>query len=82
MMNQWAPMTLEAARLRAGQPRPMPESLPKCFMTDLVRGRGGELIEINVDGDDTDARRFYEAREFSNTEPNGTDPLLYYYRQL
>jgi GNAT superfamily N-acetyltransferase len=49
---------------------------------DLVRGRGGELIEINVDGDDTDARRFYEARGFSNTEPNGTDPLLYYCRQL
>ena len=50
--------------------------------SDLVRDRGGELIEINVDGDDRDARRFYEARGFSNTEPNGTEPLLYYYRQL
>ncbi|MCU1517644.1 MAG: GCN5-related N-acetyltransferase [Pseudarthrobacter sp.] len=49
---------------------------------DLVRRRGGELIEINVDGEDTDARRFYEARGVSNTEPNQTDPLLYYYRQL
>lgn len=49
---------------------------------DLARRRGGELIEINVDGEDTDARRFYEARGFSNTEPNHTDPLLYYYRQL
>lgn len=49
---------------------------------DLVRERGGELLEINVDGEDTDARRFYEARGFRNTEPNQTDPLLYYYREL
>lgn len=49
---------------------------------DLVRLRGGELMEINVDGEDTDARRFYEARGFRNTEPNRTDPLLYYFREL
>ena len=49
---------------------------------DLVRARGGELMEINVDGEDTDARRFYEARGFRNTEPNRTDPLLYYFREL
>ncbi|MGP4033345.1 GNAT family N-acetyltransferase [Pseudarthrobacter sp. 1C304] len=49
---------------------------------DVVRGRGGELMEINVDGDDTDARRFYEARGFTNTEPDQTDPMLYYYREL
>ncbi|WP_247045408.1 GNAT family N-acetyltransferase [Arthrobacter rhizosphaerae] len=49
---------------------------------DLVRRRGGELMEINVDGEDTDARRFYEARGFRNTEPNRTDPLLYYFREL
>lgn len=49
---------------------------------DLVRGRGGALLEINVDGDDTDARRFYEARGFTNTEPNGTEPMLYYYQEL
>lgn len=49
---------------------------------DLVRRRGGELMEINVDGDDTDARRFYEARGFRDTDPNGTDPLLYYFRKL
>lgn len=49
---------------------------------DLVRRRGGELMEINVDGDDTDARRFYEARGFRDTDPNGTDPLLYYFREL
>ena len=48
----------------------------------LVRGRGGALLEINVDGEDTDARRFYEAHGFTNTEPNQTDPMLYYYREL
>ena len=49
---------------------------------ELVRGRGGPLLEINVDGEDTDARRFYEKRGFTNTEPNGTEPMLYYYREL
>lgn len=49
---------------------------------ELVRRRGGELVEINVDGEDTDARRFYQARGFRNTEPDRTDPLLYYYREL
>jgi GNAT superfamily N-acetyltransferase len=49
---------------------------------DLVRRRGGELLEVNVDGEDTDARRFYQARGFSNTEPDRTDPLLYYYREV
>jgi len=48
---------------------------------DVVRDRGGALLEINVDGEDTDARRFYEARGFTNTEPNQTDPMLYYYRE-
>jgi ribosomal protein S18 acetylase RimI-like enzyme len=49
---------------------------------DLVRSRGGEVIEVNVDGDDTGARRFYEAHGFSNHEPDRTDQLLYYYRDL
>lgn len=49
---------------------------------DLLRDRGGALMEINVDGEDTGARRFYEARGFTNTEQNSTDPMLYYYREL
>lgn len=49
---------------------------------DMVQARGGALVEINVDGEDTDARRFYEARGFTNTEPNQRDPMLYYYREL
>lgn len=49
---------------------------------DLVWGRGGELLEINVDGEDTDARRFYEAHGFISTEAGRADPMLYYYREL
>lgn len=49
---------------------------------DVVRERGGEVVELNVDGVDTDARRFYEARGFINTESGETEPMLYYYREL
>jgi GNAT superfamily N-acetyltransferase len=48
----------------------------------LTRQRGGELLEINVDGDDIDARRFYERHGYTNTEPGQDQPLLYYYREL
>ncbi|MDT7764333.1 MAG: hypothetical protein QOC63_3753 [Mycobacterium sp.] len=47
-----------------------------------LRDRGGTLFEINVDAQDTDARRFYERHGYSNTEPGSTQPLLYYYREL
>ena len=47
-----------------------------------VRRRGGELLEINVDGDDTDARRFYVRHGYANHEPGEDQPLLYYYREL
>jgi GNAT superfamily N-acetyltransferase len=48
----------------------------------MIRERGGELLEINVDGDDIDARRFYERHGYINTEPDQDQPLLYYYREL
>ena len=48
----------------------------------VVRERGGEVLEINVDGDDTDARRFYERHGYANTEPGEDEPLLYYYREF
>lgn len=48
----------------------------------LVRARGGQLLEINVDGDDVAARRFYERHGYRNSEPGTDEPLLYYYRDL
>jgi GNAT superfamily N-acetyltransferase len=48
----------------------------------VVAERGAEVIEINVDGDDTDARRFYEDHGYSNSEPGKEEQLLYYYREL
>ena len=48
----------------------------------VTRQRGGELLEINVDGDDTAARRFYERHGYTNSEPGNDQPLLYYYREL
>jgi GNAT superfamily N-acetyltransferase len=47
-----------------------------------TRERGGELVEINVDGQDTDARRFYERHGYTNIEPGQDQPQLYYYREL
>ena len=47
-----------------------------------TRRRGGEVIEINVDGEDTDARRFYERHGYRNIEPGQVEPMLFYYREL
>ena len=47
-----------------------------------ARQRGAEQLEINVDGEDTDARRFYERHGYTNTEPGQDEPMLYYYRDL
>jgi GNAT superfamily N-acetyltransferase len=47
-----------------------------------ARQRGAELLEVNVDGADTDARRFYEQHGYTNTEPGQDEPMLYYYREL
>ena len=48
----------------------------------VTRQRGGELLEINVDGDDTGARRFYERHGYVHTEPGEDQPVLHYYREL
>jgi GNAT superfamily N-acetyltransferase len=49
---------------------------------ELARTRGAETLEINVDGEDHDARRFYEAHGFTNTEPGAAEPMFYYHRDL
>jgi GNAT superfamily N-acetyltransferase len=43
---------------------------------------GSELLEINVDGEDADARRFYERHGYASHAPDQTQPQLYYYRDL
>jgi GNAT superfamily N-acetyltransferase len=48
----------------------------------VSQARGAELLEINVDGQDIDARRFYERHGYTNSEPGQDQPLLYYYREL
>nr|MDT0662839.1 GNAT family N-acetyltransferase [Micromonospora sp. DSM 115978] len=48
----------------------------------LARQHGAGSLEINVDGEDTDARRFYEAHGFTNVEPGAPEPMYYYYRDL
>ena len=48
----------------------------------LVRGHGVELMEINVDGEDRDARRFYERHGFSCVHGSQLEPELYYSREF
>ncbi|MFI5495900.1 GNAT family N-acetyltransferase [Actinoplanes sp. NPDC051859] len=48
----------------------------------LSLDRGADVLEINVDGEDVDARRFYEAHGFTNLEPGATEPMYFYYREL
>ena len=48
----------------------------------IARQRGAEMLEINVDGQDADARRFYERHGYTNTEPGQDEPMLYYYGRL
>ena len=48
----------------------------------VAQQRGAEVLEINVDGQDVDARRFYERHGYTNTEPGQDEPMLYYYKRL
>jgi GNAT superfamily N-acetyltransferase len=48
----------------------------------LTRERGGELIEVAVDGADTDAHRFYERHGYTSTEAGQDQPAFYYSRSV
>ena len=48
----------------------------------VTRERAGELLEINVDAGDVDARRFYERHGYRNSEVGSDEQLLYYFREL
>ena len=52
------------------------------FLVETARRREVELIEINVDIGDVDARRFYERHGFSAVQPETAEHALYYFREL
>jgi GNAT superfamily N-acetyltransferase len=41
-----------------------------------------DRLEINVDGEDVDARRFYERHGYVNHDPEQAEPQLCYHRDL
>jgi GNAT superfamily N-acetyltransferase len=43
---------------------------------------GAELLEIDVDGGDADARRFYERHGYGCVPPGEPEPSLRYFREL
>ena len=55
-------------------------------MIDLLlaeaKGRSVSVVEINVDENDVDARRFYGRHGFAATEPGSDEHALYYFREL
>lgn len=51
------------------------------FVAEATR-RQVSLLEVNVDEDDIDARRFYERHGFTGHEPSTGERALYYHREL
>jgi hypothetical protein len=49
---------------------------------DVVRTAGGVELQINVDGEDTDTRRFYERHGYSCHQEGQEEQMLFYYRDL
>jgi GNAT superfamily N-acetyltransferase len=48
----------------------------------LTRERGGQLIEVAVDGADADAHRFYQRHGYISTETGQDQPAFYLFRSV
>ena len=51
-------------------------------LLELAQYRHVQLIEINVDEGDVDARRFYERHGFAATDAGSDERAFYYFREL
>ena len=52
------------------------------LMMSECRSRGVELVEINVDGSDVDAQRFYRRHGFSDVDPDSGERSSYFLQEL
>jgi GNAT superfamily N-acetyltransferase len=53
-----------------------------ALVEQTARERGCAWLEINVDGEDVDARRFYERHGYRDRDPGQSESQLYYSREL
>jgi GNAT superfamily N-acetyltransferase len=56
-------------------------ALLKAAEAEVV-ARGGEVLEINVDGEDVDAQRFYERLGYVHHDDWSDEPSRMYFREL
>jgi GNAT superfamily N-acetyltransferase len=56
-------------------------ALIRAAEAELVR-RGGEVLEIGVDGEDVDAQRFYERHGYVDHDDWSDQPSKLYFREL
>jgi GNAT superfamily N-acetyltransferase len=52
------------------------------LLLSTARERGVDLIEINVDEGDVDARRFYERHGFAGIDAGSSERAFYYFQEL